>query len=176
MSQKRQVKKVLPFTVLPKWRIGSSLTRSCIFKECLRVVLECLKTSGNICWLNVCFFLVFGCLEGCFNLSGWYFGMPELLGGVRGCFWRPTPWGIQWDWSQLTNVVQPWKTRFFSPDAFQTSKYQNQTIYHFQKWLSFAIFIIFHNCQRKITIYSLFGSPCITSLGKWGKNWTKYEN
>ena len=126
MSQKRQVKKVLPFTVLPKWRIGSSLTRSCIFKECLRVVLECLKTSGNICWLNVCFFLVFGCLEGCFNLSGWYFGMPELLGGVRGCFWRPTPWGIQWDWSQLTNVVQPWKTRFFSPDAFQTSKYPPQ--------------------------------------------------
>ena len=35
---------------------------------------------------------------------------------------------------------------------------------HFQKWLSFAIFLIFHVCQREITIYSLFGSPCRTSL------------
>ena len=27
--------------------------------------------------------------------------------------------------------------------------------------IEFAIFLIFHVCQRKITIYSLFGSPCI---------------
>ena len=44
---------------------------------------------------------------------------------------------------------------------FQTSKHQNLPIYHFQKSLSLAIFLIFHVCQREITIYSLFGSPCI---------------
>ena len=45
---------------------------------------------------------------------------------------------------------------------FQTSKHQNLPIYHFQKRLSFAIFLIFYVCRREITIYSLFGSPCIT--------------
>ena len=50
--------------------------------------------------------IVFGCLEGCFNSSGLYFGMPELLGGVRECFWRLTPWGIQSNWSKLTILAQ----------------------------------------------------------------------
>ena len=63
MSQKSQVKKVLPFTVLPKWRIGSSLTRSCIFKECLRVVFRLLKTSGSICWCLFCFWLSGGVFQ-----------------------------------------------------------------------------------------------------------------
>ena len=48
---------------------------------------------------------------------------------------------------------------------FQTSKHQNLPIYHFQKSLSLAIFLIFHVCQREITIYSLFGSPCIMGCG-----------
>ena len=74
MSQKSQVKKVLPFTVLPKWQIGSSLTRSSIFKECLRVVLECLKTSGSVCW---CLFVSLDVWRGVSIDLGDIFGMPK---------------------------------------------------------------------------------------------------
>ena len=75
MSQKSQVKKVLPFTVFPKLRIGSSLTRSCIFKECLRVVLRLLKTSGSIYW---CLFVSF------LFLVVWR-GVSIDLGDILGC-------------------------------------------------------------------------------------------
>ena len=75
MSRKSQVKKVLPFTVLPKWQIGSSLTRSCIFKECLRVVLECLKTSGSVCW----------CLFVSSLFLGVWRGVLIDLGDILGC-------------------------------------------------------------------------------------------
>ena len=34
-------------------------------------------------------------------------------------------------------------------------------MYHFQKWLGFAIFCDFDTCHKEITIQSLFGSPCI---------------
>ena len=49
---------------------------------------------------------------------------------------------------------------FFHLTLFEASKYQNLPICHFQKLLSFAIFLIFRICQREITIYSLFESPC----------------
>ena len=55
MSQKRHVKNVLPFTVFPKGRIGSSLTRSCILRSVwklswivwrhLAVSVECMFVS-----------------------------------------------------------------------------------------------------------------------------------
>ena len=34
-------------------------------------------------------------------------------------------------------------------------------MYHFQKWLGFAIFCDFDTCHKEITIHSLFGSPCM---------------
>ena len=48
-------------------------------------------------------------------------------------------------------------------DTFETSKYQNLPMYHFQKWLGFAIFCEFDTCHKQITIGSLFGSPCSSS-------------
>ena len=39
-------------------------------------------------------------------------------------------------------------------------------MYHFQKWLSFAIFCDFDTRHREITIHSLFGSPCIVMSGQ----------
>ena len=47
-----------------------------------------------------------------------------------------------------------------SPGTFETSKYQNLPMYHFQKWLGFAIFCEFDTCHKEITIDSLVGSPC----------------
>ena len=63
--------------------------------------------------------------------------------------------------SQPTKLTKPWKARLFTPDTFETSKYQNLPIYHFQKWLGFASFCDFDTRHKEITIHSLFGSPCI---------------
>ena len=86
MSRKSQVKKVLPFTVLPKWQIGSSLTRSCIFKECLRVVLECLKTSGSVCWCLFVSFLFLGVWRGVLIDLGDILGSQSCLGVFERVF------------------------------------------------------------------------------------------
>ena len=69
------------------------------------------------------------------------------------------------DWSQSSILAKQWKARIFTPDSSQTSKYQNRPIYHFKKSLSLDIFLIFNVCQREITIYSLFGSPCSCKFG-----------
>ena len=66
--------------------------------------------------------------------------------------------------SQPTKLTKPWKARLFTPDTFETSKYQNLPIYHFQKWLGFASFCDFDTRHKEITIHSLFGSPCINKL------------
>ena len=66
--------------------------------------------------------------------------------------------------SQPTKLAKPWKARLFTPDTFETSKYQNLPIYHFQKWLGFASFCDFDTRHKEITIHSLFGSPCINKL------------
>ena len=66
-----------------------------------------------------------------------------------------------WLETNQPNLVQHQKARLFSPDAFKTSKYQNLPMYHFQKWLGFAIFCDFDTCHKEITIDSLIGSPCI---------------
>ena len=86
MSQKSQVKKVLPFTVLPKWRIGSSLTRSCIFKECLRVGLEILKTSGSIGWCLFVSFLFLVVWRGVSIDLGDILVCQSCLGVFKGVF------------------------------------------------------------------------------------------
>ena len=154
-SEKSQVEKFLPFTVLPKLRIGSNLTQTCMFKGWW----ECLKTFGIVCWYLVVSFLFFCCLEGCFIWYGWYFGMSQLLGGV----WDSLHEGFSLTGANSPIWPNPEKQDVLSPDSFEASKYQNLPICHFQKWLSFAIFLIFHVCQREITIYSLFGSPCSIS-------------
>ena len=113
-------------------------------------IWHCLLVSG-------CIFCVFWCLEGCFIWYGWYFGMPELLGGV----WDSLHEGFSLTGANSPIWPNPEKQDVLSPDSFEASKYQNLPICHFQKLLSFAIFLIFRICQREITIYSLFGSPCI---------------
>ena len=85
MSQKSQVKKVLPFTVLPKWRIGSSLTRSCIFKESLRVVLA-LLTSGSIGWCLFVSFLFLVVWRGVSIDLGDILECQSCLGVFKGVF------------------------------------------------------------------------------------------
>ena len=117
-------------------------------------IWHCLLVSG-------CIFFVFWCLEGCFIWYGWYFGMPELLGGV----WDSLHEGFSLTGANSPIWPNPEKQDVLSPDSFEASKYQNLPICHFQKLLSFAIFLIFRICQREITIYSLFGSPC--SRKKW---------
>ena len=153
MSQKCLVKKILPFRVGPIWRIGSSLTQSCIFKECLRVVLECLKTSGSVCWCLFCFWVS----GGCFNWSGWYFGVPELLEGVRGYFWRLTPWGIQSDWSQSSILAQPWKAGFFFTRRFWDIKISKPPYLPLPKKIEFCHFSYF-SClsERNYNLQSLW--------------------
>ena len=74
-----------------------------------------------------------------------------------------SPCKIESIWSQTTSFAKPWKARLFSPDTFETSKYQNLPMYHFQKLLGFAIFCDFDTCHKEITIHSLFGSPFVIS-------------
>ena len=107
--------------------------------------------------MSVCVFLVFGCLEGCFNWSGWYFGIPELLGGVRGCFWRFTPWGIQSDWSQLTILAQPWKARIFFTWRFSDIKISKPPYLPFPQMTEFCHFSYF-SClsERNYNLQSLW--------------------
>ena len=67
------------------------------------------------------------------------------------------------DWVNLElnhHFGQTLKGKIFSPDTFETSKYQNLPMYHFQKCWGFAVFCEFNTCHKEITIDSLFGSPC----------------
>ena len=149
-SEKSQVEKFLPFTVLPKLRIGSNLTQSCMFKGWW----ECLKTFGIVCWYLVVSFLFFGVWRGVsFDLSD-ILGCQSCLGVFETHSMRDSVW------LEPTHQFDPTlkNKMFFHLTLFEASKYQNLPICHFQKLLSFAIFLIFCICQREITIYSLFGS------------------
>ena len=157
MSQKSQVKKVLPFTVLPKWRIGSSLTRSCIFKESLRVVLA-LLTSGSIGWCLFVSFLFLVVWRGVSIDLGDILGCQSCLGVFKGVFGDSLREGSSQTGANWPFWTNPERQDFFSPGTVETLKYQNLPICHFQKWPSFAIFLIFCVCHKEITIYSLFGS------------------
>ena len=86
--------------------------------------------------------------------------MPEVLGGVRDSLHE----GFSLTGANSPIWPNPEKQDFLSPDFFEVSKYQNLPICHFQKLLSFAIFLIFRICHREITIYSLFESPCRRKL------------
>ena len=48
----------------------------------------CLGVFEDICWCLLVSLDVWG---GVLVDLGDTFGMPELLGGVQGCFWRLTP-------------------------------------------------------------------------------------
>ena len=75
--RKGRWRKFLPFTVLPKWGIGSSLAWSCILgvsEGCLGVfedIWQCLLVSFCL-WMS----------WGRFNWSGWYFWDARAAWGV----------------------------------------------------------------------------------------------
>ena len=52
------------------------------------------------------------------------------------------------------------KCEIFSPDAFETAKYQNLPMCPNQKWFSYATFCNFWTCHKEITIDGFFWSPC----------------
>ena len=95
---------------------------------------------------------------GIYTYVSMSFGCSVVLRGVsEGSFHA----GSSLAGNKPTDLAQHQKARLFSPDAFKTSKYQNLPMYHFQKWLGFAIFCEFNTCHKEITIDSLIGSPCI---------------
>ena len=60
-----------------------------VSEGCLRSVwglsegcLEFLKMSGSVFWYLQVSVVVWGCLEWCLGVFGWYFGMSELIGDV----------------------------------------------------------------------------------------------
>ena len=77
------------------------------------------------------------------DVFGGYLGSQSLQYGAKTPFWH-----------------SPKYHNFCSPDHTETSKYQNRRISAFQKWLGYAIFLIFWVRQRKIICYSCFWSPC----------------
>ena len=95
--------------------------------------------------------------------------MPEVLGGVRDSLHE----GFSLTGANSPIWPNPEKQDFLSPDFFEVSKYQNLPICHFQKLLSFAIFLIFRICQREITIYSLFESPCNSKMPLGAESWVQ---
>ena len=71
---------------------------------------------------------VLGCLGKSLVVSGWYFGMPKLLGSLLGI-----PKGSVHAGLSLAEANPPiWRNNemyhFFSPEHFETSKYQNRRI------------------------------------------------
>ena len=110
--------------------------------------------------MSVGVFSVFGCLGGVSIDLGDILGCQSCSRVFEGIFGDSLHEGFSQTGANPPFWPNPERQDFFSPGAFETSKYQNLPIYHFQKRLSFAIFLIFHVCQREITIYSLFGSPC----------------
>ena len=87
-SEKSQVEKFLPFTVLPKLRIGSNLTQSCMFKGWW----ECLKTFGIVCWYLVVSFLFFGVWRGVSFDMGDILGCQSCLGLFETHSMRDSVW------------------------------------------------------------------------------------
>ena len=144
--------KFLPFTVLLKWLQSGSIMHFRSVWGLSWSVWGHLAVSVGVC---LCLFCLW--MSGGVSIDlGDIFGMPELLGGV----WDSLHEGFSLTGANSPIWPNPEKQDVLSPDSFEASKYQNLPICHFQKWLSFAIFLIFCVCQREITIYSLFGSPC----------------
>ena len=140
--------KILPFRVGPNWGVGSSLTES---------LMERVSNTPKQIW------------HPKISPSDQLKHLPTPKNKKRHnqiptdstrCLQTlsdtPKKCMTESNWSQSSILAKPWKAKFFSTDSFETSKYQNLPIYHLQKWLSFAIFLIFHVCQREITIYSLW--------------------
>ena len=73
----------------------------------------CLRGDENV-WRHLALSVGIWLYRFCFLVSGGVFHLIWVIfwdaRAAWGCL-RLTPWGIQSDWSQLTNLTQPWKTR-----------------------------------------------------------------
>ena len=107
--------------------------------ECLRVSVWCLLVSVGVCW---CLFVSGkwrGVWRGVCGVSGWYFGMSEVLKYAQGCVSKLNPSGNELKWSNHNVKAWLWNAWFFSPDHIEISKYQNVHTYAFKRRLRFAI-------------------------------------
>ena len=74
------------------------------------------------------------------------------------------------DWVRLEPILNFGKTvkgKNFSTWLFSDLKISKPPYLPLPKIIGLAIFLIFHVCQREITIYSLFGLPCTTMGRIW---------
>ena len=127
----------------------------------------CLSMSGSVSWrLLVSFYSwrwqggvwgtcggVWGVSGGCRKVSECYFWKLEAHRCVLGS--QPLQYGaITLFWHSLE------RHDFFSPDHSETSKYQNVSIWGWQKWLSCMISLFFNARQKDIKNGSCKWSPC----------------
>ena len=116
-------------------------------------VWVCLAVSVGVCW---CLFIHGGdkgVSGGCRKVSECYFWKLEAHRCVLGS--QPLQLGaITLFWHSLE------RHDFFSPDHSETSKYQNVSIWGWQKWLSRMISLFFNARQKDIKNGSCKWSPC----------------
>ena len=101
---------------------------------------------------------VWGCLRGVWGVSEGIWVLFLEIGSAQMCF------GFSAFAVRSHNIIlaQPGKAWLFSPDHSETSKYQNVSIWGWQKWLSCMISLFFNARQKDIRNgSSCKWSPCI---------------
>ena len=111
----------------------------------------CLLLSVAVRWC----LLLYGDVCGCLRVYEWYLWMP----GVFRCVWDLSERWVLAEWSQLCHSWTALKSKIFSTDYNETSKYQNVQISAPQKSLGYTIYLICWVRQRQIKKHSLLDHP-----------------
>ena len=119
----------------------------------------CLRGDENV-WRHLAFSVGIWLCLFCFLVSGGVFQLIWVIfwdaRGAWGCS-RLTSWGIQSDWSQLTNLAQPWKTRFSFTWLFWGIKISKPPYLPFPKITEFCNFSYFsYLSERNYNLQSLW--------------------
>ena len=116
----------------------------------------CLSMSGSVSWRLLVSFYSWRWQGGVWGVSEGIWVLFLEIGSAQMCF------GFSAFAVRSHNIIlaQPGKAWLFSPDHSETSKYQNVSIWGWQKWLSCMISLFFNARQKDIKNGSCKWSPC----------------